>query len=164
MDAADDLDRGRDAFDRQAWAEAFACLSAAGRHARLELADLDLLATAAEIDLSTLAADRLRRFLDAFQIEIHYNVQTRRATIRAEISGQMVDQLVQLISRAGQTTTAREPSLTSRADENGPAASSGSNQLIMHSLGECPRRVPSNMEMDPSPMAATWWSSAEVGP
>ena len=94
----------------------------------------------AEIDLNTLAADRLRRFLDAFQVEIHYNVQTRRATLRAEISGQMVDQLVQLISRVGKTTTASRPSLTPRANENGPAGSSGSDPLIMRSLGQCPRQ------------------------
>jgi hypothetical protein len=93
----------------------------------------------AEIDLNTLAADRLRRFLDAFQVEIHYNVQTRRATLRAEISGQIVDQLVQLIARVGETTTASGPSLTLRANDTGPAASSGSGPLIRRSLGECAR-------------------------
>jgi hypothetical protein len=33
----------------------------------------------------------LRRFLDAFRVEIHYDVRTRRATLRAEISGPMPD-------------------------------------------------------------------------
>jgi hypothetical protein len=35
----------------------------------------------AEVDLNALAGDRLRRFLDAFRVEIHYDVQTRRANL-----------------------------------------------------------------------------------
>ena len=32
-----------------------------------------------EVDLNELAADRLRRFLEAFRVQIHYDVRTRRA-------------------------------------------------------------------------------------
>ena len=45
--AADTLQRGRDAFERQAWADAHALLSAADREAPLEPPDLERLATAA---------------------------------------------------------------------------------------------------------------------
>lgn len=47
MTAADTLDQGRDAFGRQAWAAAYAQLSAAGRDAALEPEDFERLATAA---------------------------------------------------------------------------------------------------------------------
>jgi hypothetical protein len=47
----------------------------------------------AAIDLDDLAVDRLRRFLDAFNIEIHYDCRSRRATVRAEISAEFVDRL-----------------------------------------------------------------------
>jgi DNA-binding NarL/FixJ family response regulator len=45
--AADSLDRGRASFGRQAWADAFATLSAADRETPLEPGDLERLATAA---------------------------------------------------------------------------------------------------------------------
>jgi hypothetical protein len=35
----------------------------------------------AEVDLNALAGDCLRRFLDAFRVEIHYDVRTRRANL-----------------------------------------------------------------------------------
>jgi hypothetical protein len=54
----------------------------------------------AEVDLTVLAGDRLRRFLDAFRVEIHYDVRTGRAVFRAQISGEMLDQLTQQIRRA----------------------------------------------------------------
>lgn len=43
------LDRGRDAFGRQAWGDAYALLSAADREASLELEDLERLALAADL-------------------------------------------------------------------------------------------------------------------
>ena len=46
MTAADELDRGRESFERQAWAVAFAQLSAADRETPLEPEDLERLATA----------------------------------------------------------------------------------------------------------------------
>jgi hypothetical protein len=49
---------------------------------------------------STLAGNRLRRFPDAFGVEIHYDVRNGRAVFRAEISGEMLDQLTQQIHRA----------------------------------------------------------------
>ena len=47
MTAADALARGRESFGRQAWADAFAQLSAADRESPLEAEDLERLATAA---------------------------------------------------------------------------------------------------------------------
>jgi hypothetical protein len=47
MTAADILDQGRESFGRQAWADAFAQLSAADREAPLAPEDLERLATAA---------------------------------------------------------------------------------------------------------------------
>jgi hypothetical protein len=47
MATADDLARGRDSFDRQAWGGAFAQLSAADRRIALAPDDLERLATAA---------------------------------------------------------------------------------------------------------------------
>jgi hypothetical protein len=70
----------------------------------------------AEVDLGNLAADRLRRFLSAFRVEIHYDCRTRRATFRAERGA-------------------------SGGNEDGPAEQGGS----VSRLRECPRRVPPNM-------------------
>jgi hypothetical protein len=39
----------------------------------------------AEVDLNALAGDRRRRFLDAFRMEMHYDVRTGRALFRAGI-------------------------------------------------------------------------------
>jgi hypothetical protein len=38
------------------------------------------------VDLNLLPPDRLRRFLKAFRVEIHYDIRTGRATFKAEIS------------------------------------------------------------------------------
>lgn len=47
MDAADNLNRGRDAFLRQRWTDAYGLLMRANRHEPLEPTDLERLATAA---------------------------------------------------------------------------------------------------------------------
>ena len=47
MTAADPLERGREAYGRRAWTDAFAQLSAADRESALEAEDLERLATAA---------------------------------------------------------------------------------------------------------------------
>src|SRR6266540_6052426 len=49
MDTSDQLERGRQAYDRQAWGEAFAQLSAADRASSLEPADLERVAFAAHL-------------------------------------------------------------------------------------------------------------------
>lgn len=49
MEMADQLERGRNAYARQAWGEAFAQLSAADRESSLEPADLELLGVAAHL-------------------------------------------------------------------------------------------------------------------
>ena len=47
MTAAHPLERGREAYARRAWADAFVQLSAADRESPLEAEDLERLATAA---------------------------------------------------------------------------------------------------------------------
>jgi hypothetical protein len=49
MTAAGSLDRGRAAFRRQAWGDAYAQLTAADREAALEPEDLERLAIAAQL-------------------------------------------------------------------------------------------------------------------
>jgi DNA-binding CsgD family transcriptional regulator len=49
MTVTDALDRGRESFRRQAWADAYTQLSAADRGAPLEVADLEMLAAAASL-------------------------------------------------------------------------------------------------------------------
>ena len=49
MGMVDALDRGRESFRRQAWADAYAQMSAADRDAPLEVADLEMLAAAAAL-------------------------------------------------------------------------------------------------------------------
>src|SRR5262245_55168828 len=46
-----------------------------------------------------LPPDRLRRFLEAFRVEIHYDIRTSRATVKAEISGKTIQLLAQHIRR-----------------------------------------------------------------
>ena len=97
----------------------------------------------AEVDLNALAGDRLRRFLDAFRVEIHYDVRTGRAVFRAEISGEMLDQLTQQIHWAEV-----ERSAHARARRQGEAKEEGGegSPLIMgSSFRLCPRRVSYNM-------------------
>jgi hypothetical protein len=77
-----------------------------------------------EIDLNQLAADRQRRFLDAFRVEIHYDHRSRRATLKAEISADLMEQLRQVAHWGGRPITA------ARKDDAEP---------IMHSSGLCPR-------------------------
>ncbi len=72
----------------------------------------------AEVHLGRLAGDRLQRFLSAFRVEIHYDCRTRRGTFRAEISGNTIDQLTDVVRQA-----CEEP------------------EMIMGSrFGECPRQ------------------------
>jgi len=56
-----------------------------------------------EVDLDLLPADRLRRFLEAFRVEIHYDLRTGQATFKAEISAETVNQLTHQASRADAT-------------------------------------------------------------
>jgi len=57
MAAHGDLDRGREAFGRQAWGDAFALLSAADHETPLELGDLERLAVAAYLIAADDSAD-----------------------------------------------------------------------------------------------------------
>jgi site-specific DNA recombinase len=92
----------------------------------------------AAIDLNDLSTERLRRFLDAFHVEIHYDVRVRRATVRAEISAELVDRLTRAVGWAARPQPTRAASKT--RDENGPADDGGATQTIMHSSGRCPRQ------------------------
>jgi hypothetical protein len=92
----------------------------------------------AAIDLNDLSTERLRRFLDAFHVEIHYDVRVRRATVRAEISAELVDRLTRAVGWAACPQPTRAASKT--RDENGPTDDGGATQTIMHSSGRCPRQ------------------------
>ena len=92
-----------------------------------------------EVDLNLLPSDRLRRLLDAFRVEIHYDIRTGRATFRAEISAETINQLAQLISRAEARRWKADTNEARPAQPGGPQMIKGS------SLSECPRRVPPNM-------------------
>jgi hypothetical protein len=83
------------------------------------------------VDLKDLATDRLRRFLEAFHIEIHYDASTRRARIKAQISAKLVDQLAQAVSWAARTRTDEH--------EEGPASDGGANKSTTRSYELCPR-------------------------
>ena len=72
MDAVADLERGRDAYARDAWTEAYESLSAADRSAPLGAEDVERLSTAAymigrEADYFDLLARAHRAYLDAGQ-------------------------------------------------------------------------------------------------
>jgi DNA-binding CsgD family transcriptional regulator len=74
MTTAGIVDRGREAFARQAWAEAYAELSAADRHAPLEADDLDRLAASAylmgkDAESSDIWARAHQEFLNQGQVE-----------------------------------------------------------------------------------------------
>jgi hypothetical protein len=49
-----------------------------------------------EVDLNELAADRLRRFLEAFRVQIHYDARTRRATLKAEVGAHLIEELARV--------------------------------------------------------------------
>src|SRR3954466_1379047 len=98
------------------------------------------------VDLNLLPAERLRRFLEAFRVEIHYDVRTGRATFKAEISAKTIGELAQLARRA-EATRWRAVSAADHAvsDQDRPAASSAAQMIKGSRLSECPRRVPYNM-------------------
>jgi hypothetical protein len=80
-----------------------------------------------EIDLTRLATARLRKFLDAFRVEIHYEVRTGRATFRATISAGLIDQLAQQIRRieiASPSTHQPEPGLIMPSSRENPGQTS----------------------------------------
>jgi site-specific DNA recombinase len=88
------------------------------------------------IDLNQLATDRLRRFLDAFQIEIHYDYRTNRATLRATISADTIDRLTYLADHAARPTTDNSPGNTTQNDH---ADASGAETIKGSSSVTCPR-------------------------
>jgi DNA-binding CsgD family transcriptional regulator len=74
MTTAEALNRGRASFDRQAWGDAYAQLSAADREASLEPDDLERLATAAHLlghdaDSADIWARAYHDYLDRGQVE-----------------------------------------------------------------------------------------------
>ena len=113
---------------------------------------LGLLSGAGARDLNLLPAERLRRFLEAFRVEIHYDLYTGRATFKAtfkaEISAETVNQLAQQASRADATlwqAAAATHEVRDATNEEGPAKPGGSQMIMGSSFSKCPRRVPSNM-------------------
>jgi hypothetical protein len=85
-----------------------------------------------EVDLNLLPADRLRRFLEAFRVEIHYDLRTGRATFKAEISAETVNQLAQQASRADAAlwqAAAGTHDVRVATNEEGPAKPGGSRMI-----------------------------------
>jgi site-specific DNA recombinase len=93
------------------------------------------------VDLNLLPPERLRRFLEAFRVEIRYDVRTGRATFKAEISAKTIEELAQL-ARQAEATRWRAASSEHHAgssDREGPAAPGGTRMIIGGSFSECPR-------------------------
>lgn len=103
-----------------------------------------------EIDLTRLATARLRRFLDAFRVEIHYDVRTGRAMFRATISAELVNQSAQQIHRI----EIEEPCAS--AAGSGPVTPSGRENAAQISEGSsfrmCPRQGTQSI-----PPCDGWW-------
>jgi hypothetical protein len=95
------------------------------------------------VDLNLLPSDRLRQFLEAFRVEIHYDVRTGRATFKAEISAKTIEELAQLALRA-EDLRWREPSAGSHVEmlnrEEIPAPC-GSQMIMGSRLSECTQPV-----------------------
>jgi site-specific DNA recombinase len=81
------------------------------------------------VDLKQLATDRLRRFLDAFQIEIHYDHRTHRATLRATISGDTIGQLTRVVRHAARPATEQPPAQRKPAHESQAETIKGSSSV-----------------------------------
>jgi site-specific DNA recombinase len=96
-----------------------------------------------QVDLNQLAADRLRRLLDAFRGGIHYDIRTGRATFRAEISADVIDQLVLLVRRAeaARSVANRHGRSQSDLDEMGPADTGESQTIMGNSFSKCTQPV-----------------------
>jgi hypothetical protein len=100
------------------------------------------------LGLRLLPPDRLRRFLKAFRVEIHYDVRTGRGDLQSR------DQR-QNHRRAGRTSSsgARSPLAGGRgvgsnvemSDRQGSALPGEAQTIMRSSFGLCPRRVPYNM-------------------
>jgi len=86
------------------------------------------------VDLNLLPPDRLRRFLEAFRVEILYDVRTSRATFKAEISAEAIEELAQQVHRAEDVRwqSARSGSCV-EASDRGETAVPGTPQTIMGS-------------------------------
>ncbi len=96
-----------------------------------------------EVDLNPLPAERLRRFLEAFRVEIHYDLRTGRATFKAEISAETVAQLAQQASRADATlwqAVAATDHVLVATSKDGPAKPGGSQMIKGSSFRKCPRQ------------------------
>jgi hypothetical protein len=88
------------------------------------------------VDLGRLATDRLRRFLDAFEIEIHYDHRTRRATLRATISGGTLDHLARIAAQIAQPA---QP-IQSAARQGHRSGDGATGTFTGHSSVGCPRQ------------------------
>ncbi|HEX8631745.1 MAG TPA: recombinase family protein, partial [Catenuloplanes sp.] len=84
------------------------------------LTDLPL----AQVNLADLPADTLRSFLDAFAVQISYDLHRDRATLRATISGDAVPNLTRVTRTAIPRQHTAHHTLTSKKDD-APASNGG---------------------------------------
>jgi len=93
------------------------------------------------VDLNYLAVDRLRRFLDAFNIEIHFDHTTRRATVKASISGDILDEVARLASQVAVTLPQPHTYGSAITSANVPAQRTGTTRSIGTVLSGAPGRI-----------------------
>src|SRR3954447_9137589 len=94
------------------------------------------------VDLNLLPPERLRRLLEAFRVEIHYDVRTGRATFKAEISAKTVGELAQLARRAEATRwqAVSSGNYAVSSDQENPAVPGTAKMIIGSRFSECPRQ------------------------
>ena len=74
-----------------------------------------------------------------FRVEIHYDIRSRRATFRAEISSDTIDQLAVQIRRAeaARSIQHRPAHKHGGTNETGPAETAGSQMIMGSSFSRC---------------------------
>jgi hypothetical protein len=92
--------------------------------------------------INLLPPDRLRRFLKAFRVEIHNDVRTGRATFKAEISANTIEELAEQARRAADVRwrAAGAGSNIEMPDREEYALPGEPQTIIGSSFGLCPRQ------------------------
>ncbi|WP_157756908.1 hypothetical protein [Plantactinospora sp. KBS50] len=95
------------------------------------------------VDLNRLPPERLRRFLEAFRVEIHYDGRTGRATFKAEISAKTTTELAQLarLAEATRGQQIRSADYTESSDRVIPATPDGQQMIKGSRFGLCTQPV-----------------------
>ena len=92
--------------------------------------------------INLLPLDRLRRFRKAFRVEIHNDVRTGRATFKAEISANTIEELAEQARRAADVRwrAAGAGSNIEMPDREEYALPGEPQTIIGSSFGLCPRQ------------------------